>query len=320
MVDRSPTEKKLISLRNKRRWTKFWFIAFSAVTWLVIKLSYTYSEKLEYTVLVKSNSPEVVIANPRIPITVQVSSTGFNLLRQGLKLGDEIVINVDVANAKDKSLFLNLQNKQNYIAQELGDDLKISNILPGGILLNLDVLDRKKVPLKANVALNLPASFNLYGDVQLTPDEVEVYAPKELIDDLSIIETDVIEVHSDKEYQFFNVDVKFPEGMDVSLNPKRVGVKARILPFTEKIIQVPVQKINVPLDSEVKLFPSSITVKCNVALLDYDNIDASDFICLADMSQAEGTKSRIQLELSQVPEFVKVIDWGDKSVEYLMIE
>lgn len=314
------SKDRLIELKRKRLYTKLSFVAFSAFIWFIVKLSVTgYTDTLEYKIRVKSNSPEVVFANEVIDVKLDVESNGFGLLSESIKLQDELELEIDVSDVSSSIYYLNLKEEKYTFEKLLGEQIEVTNISPGSVKLKMDLLASKKLPVRGNHLLKLVPPYNLYDGISFNPSEIEVWAPKTVLDEITYVETEEFEISSEEELQSRTIDLKVPGDLNVSVDPLTVTANYRVLPYTQKSLEVPIRLINLPLHAEVKLFPSTIHIKCNVAVVDFEKINASQFICQADFSELQG-KKRIALELNKIPENVEVISWGDKSVEYLMIE
>ena len=108
--------------------------------------------------------------------------------------------------------------------------------------------------------------------------------------------------------------------MQITKNSKKVEVKFEIRSFTQKIIEVPVEVKNLPIDGQVRLFPEKVKVTMNISQEDYDLISVKDFKCVANFKELDAEQSRVSLSLEKIPDHIELIDWGQKSAEFIIIK
>ena len=85
---------------------------------------------------------------------------------------------------------------------------------------------------------------------------------------------------------------------------------------SEQLLKVPVQVVNVPKDSQVKVFPNEITVLCTGDLSILKALTPNDIQATADFAKAEG--SSISLQLNTQKKRMKISFFGEDKVDFLI--
>ena len=74
------------------------------------------------------------------------------------------------------------------------------------------------------------------------------------------------------------------------------------------------------MDGQVRLFPEKVKVTMNISQEDYDLVSAKDFKCVANFEELDAQQNRVSLSLEEIPEHIELIDWGQKSAEFIIIK
>jgi len=316
------SQEKHNKIFNKKFSIKMAFIAVSALMWFLTKLSYpSYNEVFSYNVVVETNNPELVVTQlSESFVTVKVTGSGYDLLSENTADLKEVNLTLEDADKlNDQTYEWDTRKNLELISDQLPQNLEIVNVSPRSIIIKTDKLTKKKIAVELNYEVNLETPYRLYGKLEITPPEVEVWMPQENEGKLNRVKTELLKIEQTDAEQIVKVELQVLDEKLV-VKPKFVNVKFSVKPYTQKKIEVPIQFKNLPVNGQVKLFPPNITVTINVAQDDYDKIDASSFICVADFNLLIEDDSRVPLRLEKIPEGIDLIDWRQKSVEFLIIE
>src|SRR5690606_21513126 len=140
-------------------------------------------------------------------------------------------------------------------------------------LLNLDTRDTlffdfsklytKVVPVYSKVKIDLEQNYLLDGKLTIIPDSIVVKGPSEELDTITGVWTEPLELE-DVNADFSNeVPLhKFKALKHTGFSSPSVRISAKVYRFSEKVIDVPVEVVNLPKDVEIKTFPDKIPVLC----------------------------------------------------------
>ncbi len=307
---------------NREFWIIISFIAVSALMWFLTKLSVEgYSENISYAVEVSTNNPELVITQLSDNfVTVKVSGSGYDLLAENTSEVKSIQLNLEEADRiNDHTYRWDTRKNIEFITDQLPSDLEIESVTPHTIVINTDRLVKKMLEVDVQYETDLKTPYRLYGELKVTPKEVEVWMPEENVNEFEKIKTELFTINQTEAEQKLKIQL-IPLISKMVVKPNFVNIEVQVLAYTQKKIEVPIKFINLPVNGQVKLFPPNIQVTINVAQNDYEKITANSFVCVADFNLLIADKSRVPLRLEKIPEGIDLIDWGQKSVEYLIIE
>ena len=112
----------------------------------------------------------------------------------------------------------------------------------------------------------------------------------------------------------------FPKGLDNTIfSNGRVKVSGKVVRFSEKVFEVPVQVVNLPEGYQVKTFPNVVTVLCKATVDRLKELSLNDFGVTADYGQLNGAdKNILFLKLSKSPENVYDVKLQEPSVNFVL--
>ena len=310
------------SFFNRNFWIKLSFIGVSALMWFLTKLSIAgYTENISYAIEVSTNQPELVITElSESFVTVRVEGSGYDLLAENTTEIKNIQLTLEDAEIIDDHTYAwDTRKNMDFITSQLPSDLEVISITPHTIVIHTDKLIKKMVDVDLQYETDLKTPYRLYGKLEVTPPQVEVWMPQESFEMIDKITTELFTINETEAEQNIKVQLLTLDSKMV-VKPDFVNVKTQVRAYTQKKIEVPIQFKNLPVNGHVKLFPPNITVTINLSQEDYDKIDANSFVCVADFNRLIADKSRVPLSLEQWPDQIDLIDWGQKSVEFLIIE
>ena len=171
----------------------FFFIAFAALLWLIIKLSanYTVTEPL----CVNFNNPpsELIITDGAESQTLNVtlSANGFDLLNYYFKRISKRKVDISL-----EEVPLHKESEGTYSVGSYYVKERIANLLKmesqevslneNKLFLNMQKLDSKRVKLSANIDITYDKQYNRHGKIQIEPDSITLYGPENIIKDIYV--------------------------------------------------------------------------------------------------------------------------------------
>lgn len=306
---------------NKRKVKVFsLFLLCSFLAWFISNLSETYESRSNF-VLNFRNLPDTLLLGKNSEETVEakIRTSGFQFLYYNFF---KKRINIDVSNVdyKNGKYVLGEDALKKQIDQQLSQNISLLELDRNQLVVDLYQVDSKKIPVKANLSLQLQQNFILDGKLDISPDSIVVKGPKSEIDSIKEIWTSPLQLN-DVSTDFSNdVALDFPKGLDNSVfSESRATISGVVAKFSEKVFDVPVQVLNFPEGYQVKIIPSEVTILCKANVDRLKEITAADFEVVADYSQLKGVgNNTLFLTITRSPEKVYDVKLQETSVNFVM--
>ena len=292
--------------------------------WLLIKLSDSYSVEYSFRVNYKS-LPDSMRITKVVDSTLDLSLTarGFAILKLNL-FNDMDKLDINLVNY---SIDHRGGNKFSLYTQELKSALsELINVEEKDILLSKAVLNfemeetgRREIPVKAHYSINFTEQYDLYNGVEIIPSSVIVYGPKNILDTITLINTQQLNLNNISSATENNVDLVNPLPDLLTFNDDQVTLKFEVEKFTEAELSIPVNVTN--LKYEIKTFPSQVKVYYRVSQKDFNLIKSSQFNIVPVTENIDiKLASKLPVKAENYPVVVRNIRIVPPEVEFLIIK
>lgn len=304
---------------KRKSLTFFVFLAISTALWLLIKLSQDYTTQSSFSLQIEDVPCDKWISTPTQNVKFAFEADGFitlahNLIREQ-KRAVSISLN-DVPYRQESDITFSFSS--NYVAERLAERLGIGvtdiTMNDATVYFNMENLKSKVVPVTLKDDLHLQRQYDRYGLPIITPASVTIYGTEETLADIHSIETQLLTK--------YNLSQSFSEmvplnllGGNIRCNVEEVEVKIDIEKYTEIDLDVPIK----PIDSlEIRFIPSSVQVKCLIAIKDYAKTNAESFSAIIDSADFANRNPLLHVSL-QSPGNLQVLGFAPDRVEYIII-
>jgi YbbR domain-containing protein len=208
-----------------------------------------------------------------------------------------------------------------HLNSQFGESVKIMAVNPDSIIFNFDRNNVKKIPVKFNSDVTFVPGFDLIGNYELIPDSIKIMGPKILLDSITFIQTQVLSAQDIKSDLDMPLNLILPDSSEnLVYSHKKIMVKGKVDKFTEGVIEVPVDIINIPKDMKINFFPKVIGVSYYTSLVNFKDITKSDFILECDFNDLIEGRTYLEPVLRKYPEKVKNIRLNQKRIEFIISE
>tara|TARA_R110000796_G_scaffold252619_2_gene388791 strand:+ start:37176 stop:38132 length:957 start_codon:yes stop_codon:yes gene_type:complete len=314
--------KKIKKTLQKRKVKIFLiFLFFSSLAWFISKLSDDYTGRAVFDLEFK-NVPDSLLFTgaSKNKVEVKLKASGFTFL--GFSLGNKKV-RIDISKAKEiNHQYVVPKNVyQLQIEKQLPQSMELLSIDEGDdIILDLYALFTKKIPVISKLRVELEQNFMLDKGIKIKPDSIIIKGPKEEIDKISNLQTEKKEINNISNDFSEKLTLIIPDKLNnvkfSNLDVKVYGVVSR---FSEKVIKVPVEVINLPEDFEIKIFPDIVGVLCKAKIDDLKELKPSDFRVIADYNLiTKKEQPTIPLEIKVYPKSLNGANVMDNEVTYIL--
>ncbi len=296
------------------------FVVIAALFWLLIKLSSNYTVTEPLTINIKDTPADLVLTNGTQKIKVTLSTSGFELLNYYFKPISRRKVDISL-----EEVPLHKDGESTYSFGSSYAKEKIANFLTlepseisfdeNRIILNMEQLDSIRVKIIPNADLTYEKQYNRIGKIQLTPDSVTIYGPKNEIAEIDNIYTENFTFRNINQ----NIDINVPLKLDGMLNAdhKDINVKIFVEKYTEAVVNVPI--INNSKEN-LRLFPDKVKIKYIVSLTDYNIIKENSFKVNIDTTDINPENNYLPIYLTDYPNNTRILSLEPKEVEYIIIE
>ena len=312
--------KKLESQTLQQFSSIFFFVAVAALLWLVIKLSANYVVTEPLTLNMKDAPSDLIITNETQKINVTLSTSGFELLNYYFKPSSRRKVDISLEEVplhKDSEGTYSFSSS--YAKEKVAKFLTIEpnevSFDDNRIILNMEQLDSLRVKVTPDLQLSYEKQYNRHGKIQIKPDSVTIYGPKNKLKSIDNIYTQSVELKNINS----NIDIDVPLQLDemINANNKNVNIKVFVEKYTEAIANV---KINNTSQKKLRLFPDKVKVKYIVSLTDYNIINDKSFVINIDTADILPKNNLLPVYLVDYPNNTKITSIEPKEVEYIIID
>ncbi|MEJ2162552.1 MAG: YbbR-like domain-containing protein [Robiginitalea sp.] len=312
--------KKLQTGINQRKVRVFLiFLICSLAAWLVSRLSQTYTHTVDFK-LEYSNAPEglIMMEEPPEQIGVRLRANGFQLL--GYQLSPKKVrINLDDAEVNNRGYYISPQSYRDQIEGQLRQGIGLLQIPADTIFMNFQQLQNKTVPVKVPASLDFAQNYMLDGPLVVEPGQIHLLGPPAEIDTITEVHTEPLNISDIKED--FQLELTLWESVvleHTQFSQDRIRVSGTVFRFSETVVEVPVEVINLPEGIEIQTFPGVVGVLCKGRITGLKELRAGKFRLVADYSAPESETGRLMLELIEKPTGVYETQLLEASVEFII--
>ncbi len=279
-------------------------LVLASLSWIFISLGKSYSSTL--VVPVKYiNFPENKTLLNSVPnrLAVNVSGSGYDLMQFDDRLTeDTLIVNLD--NLKISVLgeyqrgYLDQAALSKDLQDRLNGTLAINRVLSDSIFFVFDLKVSRIIPVKPIVIYSIAKGYILLDSIQVIPDELEVFGALSILDTLSALVTEPVDIGSLSKTKKFKAGVsKKYIGSDARVSFDSVLVVVNVDKITEKRFMLTPELLNVPDSLEMLTFPNGIEVIAQIPLSKFDQVLESDFNIVVDYNKLEEGYMVLPVEL-----------------------
>ncbi|WP_295181472.1 YbbR-like domain-containing protein [uncultured Christiangramia sp.] len=314
-----------MATRNRRRRFKKssiktfgFFLIFSAIVWVLVQFSKTYTQVIEVPVNYLNVPLDKSISDERPDhVDLQLQDNGFSIYYYKI-FNLKLDIDLSEATESDKNLIYSIENHITVIEQQLKVTLEDSRIIQDEIVIPFQFKKEKMLKIISNVEVSYAVGYSADEPLQLVPDSVKVSGPEEVITKLSSIPT------LKKKLENVNSDLDGSVKLDttgygeLSFYENSVRYTQKVEKFTEGKAEIPVEVINVPDNLNLAYFPKSVVVYYQVNLEEFEKVGASDFSVVCDYKSVKDGDDYMIGQIKTKPKFVNNIRLNERRIQFVI--
>jgi YbbR domain-containing protein len=301
------------------------FLLLSFIFWYLNSLGKNIESDLKYPVRY-INLPKERILSEDLPsrLNLYLKGPGYSILK--LKLSGSrapLILDISTVNyrrvpgSKTLSYYILTSGLIPKLKNQLRTECEIASIKPDTLFFTFDRIIAKAVPVIPDVEVLTEKQYSVKGNIQINPDSVILTGPKHIIDTVTSIRTKFKRLTGVDET--ITRSIMLRTSKEYSSSVKKVILTIPVEQFTEAEIRVPVKIINSPDSIDVKIFPDEVTIRCQVAVSDYNQFKERPFEVVLDLNKANlNSADKIPVEIPNVPPFVNSLRVTPSKVDFLI--
>ncbi|ALJ06881.1 hypothetical protein APS56_16410 [Pseudalgibacter alginicilyticus] len=297
------------------------FLLLSFTILIFTKLSKQYTNTIVFKINKIHVPDEVVILNDAdANLHITLKTHGFGWLKYYLK---QPTITIDFAEevSKTPTKFIWQKSKVYLNNTQFGKQEEILNISPDTLLFNYDNNMVKKVPVILNSNIQFSPGFDVFDDLETNPDSVVVIGAEEIVTKIKHIETELLTLNDVKGEIKKWVALKLPQkNNELKFSDKSVLLKANVERFTEGVLKLPINILNIPEGLSLNYFPKTVNVTFYTSLDNFKGITPKDFKVECDFGNVSQSQSFLVPKLVKEPKAVKNARLNEQRIEFIIKE
>ncbi len=305
-------------------------LTISVAIWGLIKLSQKYQESI-YVELSFYNQPNhTAIAVPENPVfQVFLEAEGFQLLLWKWRIYKP-VLSIDLSkiprlialtDTVSETALPSMQVFKSMTGESRLPDI-ITKVFPETIDFQISKRQSKMIAVKPEIELVLDEQHRLYEAVKSSPDSILVSGSYKELSELSVIYTEPLRFENITEG--FSVKAKLLNPLErngLMLSRKTVELTTVIERYTEAKVDVPITIADRHSSFKIRTLPDFVSVYYLVALKDYKDIKADDFVVEVNFNNQKDTMiTTLRAEIAKQPEKVVVSRIVPAEVDFFLIK
>lgn len=294
----------------------FFFVA--SGFWLLQTLNNDYETEFSIPVRLKGVPDDVVITS-ELPseLYIRVKDKGTVLLNY--MLGKSFFpLTLDFSDYKGKDSHVRIYSSQfeKRLLSQLNISTKLLSVKPDTLEYIYSTGDSKLVPVKLQGTVSAGRQYYI-SDTICKPDSVLAYAPKGVLDTITVAYTQPVKFEDISDTLKQQVVLLGQKG--VKFSPASVEIVFPVDIYTEKTVEVPLLGINFPAGKVLRAFPSKVNVTFQVGLSRFRQISANDFhvhVSYEELLKLGSDKYTVKLK--SLPKGVNQVRITPEQVDFLI--
>lgn len=299
----------------------FFFLLVATVFWFLTKFSKDFTSEMDAKINYKNIPETTALSENNIhQITFDLTANGFEILFYKFK---KPAIDVEVGKyySKDKNAFtIPKAQFQRMVASIFNRNLSIKNLSIDKLTVNLDPIVLKKVKVIAKSNISFKDGFKPVDSIKIVPDSVTISGPSGSLKNIVAVETELVSKKNVEKNISEKAKIESPSDDVISINPKKVEVNLAVSEFSQGQFTLPIQIVNLPPNTNIKLIPTTINVSFDMSVLDFGSVIADNFRVICDYSKRNKDENFMLPILEKKPQGALNITFQPKKVDFLLIK
>lgn len=292
----------------------------SAFLWISHRLNQTYS----YSIAVPVKF--VNLPNNKILLNALPSSLRFDIKTSGLKLFfvllnkpfKEVVIDFNSLKANNKQQAYSISSGNVNLKSSIKFDVDVKKISPDTLYFTNKKGVSKNVPVRPVLYVNSDRGYTISRPL-INPAYITITGDSASI--MSVDSISTIPLYLNQVTQNYSGKLALVRPSEnVFLNLSEVNVSILADKILQKEIEIPVNMLNVPANTVMRVFPKKVRISYSSAARDFSDIKESDFKAVVNYGKAKKGSNKLPVELSMQPTQAHILSVEPAEAEFLVFK
>lgn len=295
------------------------FLIAAFLAWLVSKMSETYTDEATFSLTYK-NVPDSLFLKKasKEEIGVRLRTTGFQFLALGLKKLT-VVVDLSSLDTANNKFYMPPSTYRQQVERQLSDNISLLQMAEDTLFFDFVRVYEKKVAVRSKLTLKPAQNYLLEGGIKLDPEYVTVRGPLTELDTIDFVYTEMHTLEELTEKFSLTLSLILPDNLaHTTYSEDEVTISGSVFRFSETVLKVPVQVLNLPEGTEIKTFPNEVRVLCKARVDRLKDLNPSDIRVIADYSARRSDPQILRLRVLEKPEGVYSAELEEEEVEFIL--
>lgn len=294
------------------------FLIFSAVVWVLVQFSKTYTQLIEIPVNYINAPLDKSISEDRPDhVDLQLQDNGFSIYYYKF-FNPQLDVDLSKAKETEDELVYTLQNHLSEIEQQLKIDFEKSLIVQDEIVVPFQYKKEKTIKVEPRITVNYAIGFSAEEAVQIKPDSVKVSGPKTIIDSITTVYTKSISLDKVNDDLDGTVAIDTTGLGALSFYENSVRYYQKVEKFTEGSAEIAIEVINVPKNLNLAYFPKNVIVYYQVNLQQFESVSAGDFRIICDYNDVQRGDDYMIAQIVEKPDFINNVRLNERRIQFVI--
>ena len=293
----------------------FFFVSFSF--WILTKLSEDYNSKLTLEIDIINAPDDYIVKKQNInSILVFIKASGFELFYNKL-FQNKLIVDLEEEKIVDDKIVIDYNENKFKLKETLNSNIDISSVFPDQIVIELEQVVNKFVPIVLENELKIKSGYGLRSPVDLSPDSIQVSGPVKEISKISYVSA-LIDADLNIENDY-TTDYEIVRDKKISYEFSSGKAVIYVDRYSEKTIKIPILVRGIPDSLDLRLYPNEVDISFQSSIKRLKNISEKDFIVSVSFdSKTKKLSKDLDVSIDSFPSSLKNLKISHKKVEFLI--
>jgi YbbR domain-containing protein len=280
-------------------------IIFAGLMWFSINMGYEYVIVRHVPVVLEGMKPGKALKYP-VPKTVAIRFSGHGWELATMLVAGDMKYYVDVSNLSSERFLVTKHDLPEHIKTLL--TVEPVDIKPETLMLALDELREKRVPVAQRINPQFREGFGQVGPIRVTPESVTVLGTADLVKEITVWHVARRLYHDLRTPVDEEVPLEETGTISIAVEPTTVRLHIDVQQFAEKTFPgIPLSAPGTPLNREVIFIPPKVDVIVRGGIEQLAKISPNDIQAAVMYQTLTLDSSGIVVPTVSVPPGVQVI-------------
>lgn len=308
------------SLKKRKVKIFLLFLLCSGLAWFISNLSEDYVSNavfnLEY---VKVPDSLLLDKASKNTVNVKLRAVGFQFLGFNFK-NKSVKIDLSQIEMAHSKFYVPQEVYRRQIERQLSGSMTLLEMDRDTLFFDFLKLSSKEVLVSPQIKLDFVQNYLLDGDLEIKPEKITITGPKEEIDTIRSVKSSKLQLSElTSDFTRKIMIIRSQQLKHTTFSSESVSIKGKVARFSEKVIQVPIEVINLPAGTQIRTFPDSVSILCKAKIKELRNLEKSNFQVIADYGVVkEDNAKTLSLKLAKSPKDIYSANLLEAQVEFIL--